>query len=549
MSLRTRLEEVHPHLPRLAQQFEAGTVGRREFLRSATLLGLAASAAYAVVGLPDGGAVSPARASAGGTVRFSMRVQPIENPATYSWIQDSNIARNVVEYLTRTGPDNVTKGSLCKSWDVSRDLRSWTLHLRDDVKWSNGEDLVADHVIWNMRRWLDPAIGSSVIGLMIGYMLNDAGDALWDANAIEKVDDHTVRLNARRPQLAVPEHLFHYPAAILHPSENGKFGVGSIGTGAFSLTEYTLGKKAVVVRRDGYWGTAASLDSVEFIDNGDDPAVALQSIASGDAHGMYEASTGQYPALQKIDRVQMYQVASSQTAVARMVVTHPLWQDARIRKAMKLAIDAETVLQMSYIGLGFPGEHHHVGPVHPEYYKLDFMKQDIEGARKLLAEAGKPEGFETEIFCKRDPDWEANAVQVMAQMWKRIGISAKVTVLPSDEYWKIWDKEATDFAFTTWSHRPLGVMALSLAYRTGAPWNESRFSNPKFDALLTQAEGLLDVNQRRAVMKDIETLLQEEGPIVQPLWRTLFTVMDKRVKGFRIHPSQYIFCEEWSWAG
>jgi peptide/nickel transport system substrate-binding protein len=123
----------------------------------------------------------------------------------------------------------------------------------------------------------------------------------------------------------------------------------------------------------------------------------------------------------------------------------------------------------------------------------------------------------------------------------------KVTALPSDEYWKIWSKEETAFAFTTWAHRPLGVMTLALAYRTGAPWNESRFSNPRFDALLTQAEGLLDVEQRRAVMKDIESLMQEEGPIVQPLWRSLFTVMDKRVKGFRIHPTQYIFCEEWSW--
>jgi len=547
MSLRTRLEETHPCLPKLAQQLEAGAVSRREFLRTATLLGLASASAYAVAGLPDGAVVRPARAAAGGTVRFSMRVQPIESPATYSWLQDSNISRNVVEYLTRTGPDNVTRGWLCKSWDASRDLRSWTLHLRDDVKWSNGDALVADHVIWNMRRWLDPAVGSSVVGLMKGYMLNDAGDALWDANAIEKVDDHTVRLNARAPQLAVPEHLFHYPAAILHPSENGKFGVGSIGTGAFSLTDYALGKQAVVTRRDGYWGKPAALDSVVFVDNGDDPAVALAAVASGAVHGMYEASTSQYAALQKIDSVQMYQVATGQTAVARMVVTDALWRDARIRKAMKLAIDAETALQMSYLGLGMPGEHHHVSPVHPEYFKLDLMKQNLEEAKSLLAAAGKPDGFEAEIFCKKDPDWEATAVQIMAQMWKQIGVNVKVTAVSFDEYRDLWDKESTGFAFTAWAHRPLGVMVLGLAYRTGAPWNESRYSNPRFDALLTQAEGLLDVGQRRAVMKDIEALLQDEGPIVQPLWRSLFTVMDKRVKGFRMHPTQYIFCEEWSW--
>src|SRR5262249_9448315 len=185
-------------------------------------------------------------------------------------------------------------------------------------------------------------------------------------------------------------------------------------------------------------------------------------------------------------------------------------------------------LQMSYLGLGMPGEHHHVSPVHPEYFKLDFMKQNLEEAKSLLAAAGKPDGFEAEIFCKKDPDWEATAVQIMAQMWKRIGVNVKVTAVSFDEYRDLWDKESTGFAFTAWAHRPLGVMVLGLAYRTGAPWNESRFSNPRFDALLTQAEGLLDVGQRRAAMKDIEVLMQEEGPIVQPLWPALFAVRVQR---------------------
>ena len=68
------------------------------------------------------------------------------------------------------------------------------------------------------------------------------------------------------------------------------------------------------------------------------------------------------------------------------------------------------VLQIAHLGLGAPAEHHHVAPVHPEYYKLPFMKQNIAEAKKLLAEAGKPNGFDCEIFCKKDPDWEAIAV-------------------------------------------------------------------------------------------------------------------------------------------
>jgi peptide/nickel transport system substrate-binding protein len=84
-------------------------------------------------------------------------------------------------------------------------------------------------------------------------------------------------------------------------------------------------------------------------------------------------------------------------------------------------------------------------------------------------------------------------------------------------------------------------MSLALAYRSGGPWNESKYSNPEFDRLLSQAEGTLDVASRRETMARLEAILQDDGPIVQPVWRAIFTFLDKRVQGFRLHPSLYIF--------
>jgi len=563
MSLRTLLENTHSYLPKLAQQFKDGKVSRREFLRTSTLLGLSSAVAYSIVGLPETGSVTKSAGAAGGTVRLSLRVQPIASPHTYSWIQDSMMSRNVIEYLTLTGNDNITRPWLAEKWDASDDLKTWTFHLRQDVKWSNGEPFTADHVIWNIKHVLDPATGSSVLGLMQGYMLNevdtgkkdDKGNPimtteLWEANAIEKVDDHTVRLNAKAAQLAVPEHFFHYPFPMMHPSSNGDFpGVGSLGTGWAEIVEYELGKKCVVKKRPGYWHGDGALDSVEFIDHGDDPAAALGAVASKQADGIWEVDTSQLAALQKLDNIQLYQSATAQTGVARMQPIHDQFKDARVRKAMRLAIDPEKVLQVAYGGNGLPAEHHHVAPVHPEYAKLPFMKQDIEAAKKLLAEAGMPDGFETEINCIKDPDWESKAVTVMAGMWKQIGVNVKVNVLPAAQYWEIWNANTNPFAFTSWTHRPLGVMVLGLAYRTGVPWNESFWSNAKFDELLTKAEGILDVDKRREVIKDIEVLMQEEGPIVQPLWRSVFMAMDKKVKGFAGHPTSYIFPWQWSLEG
>ena len=469
-------------------------------------------------------------------------------PALARQLRDGRLARRA---------DNVTRPWLLEKWTPSDDLKTWTLYLKKGIKWSNGDELTADHVVWNLSRWFDEKTGSSTIGLFSSFLMvsydtgkKDSsgkavmGSKLWSDTAIEKVDDYTIRLNGRQPMLAVPESLFHYTAPILHPSEKGVFGIGSIGTGAFTLTSFELGKKAVLKRRDGYWGEPAKLDELIIIDNGDDPAAAVAALASGQVDGMYEASTLQYSTLQKLPNVAIHQVTTAQTAVARMQQDKDPFKDPRVRKAMRLAVDSSKVLQVSYLGLGAAGQHHHVSPVHPEYYELPAMTQNFAEAKKLLAAAGVPDGFECTIFCKKDPDWEAISVQAMVNMWKQIGVKVTMNVLPSAQYWDHWTTEA--FAYTPWTHRPLGTMVLDLAYRTGVPWNESHYANPKLDALLDKADATVDVDKRKLIMKDIEALMQEDGPIVQPVWRAVFTGVNKRVKGFKMHPTLYLFAEEWS---
>jgi peptide/nickel transport system substrate-binding protein len=547
----------HPLLPTLKGQLAAREIDRREFLRYATLLGMAAPAAYAfaakVTGQP---LVAPAEAQGalpkGGTLRLAMRCQDLKSPHTYSWVESSNSARQVLDYLTVTGVDNITRPSLVEKWEASPDLKTWTLRLRKNVKWHNGRQFTADDVVWNLKRVLDPKTGSSVLGLMKSFLLEDyetgekddkgnpkKSSRLWDASAIQKVDDFTVRLNGKSAQLAVPEQLFHYPLLILDPAENGEFKVGSNGTGAFTLTANEVGRKQVLkARKEGYWGGGPYLDQLEFIDLGDDPAASVAALASKQVDGLYGADIVQLEALQKIPHIQMYQVVTAYTATARVQPIKP-FDDKRVRQALRYAIDSNTVLQIAHRGLGQPGEHHHVSPVHPEYAKLPAPVRDVAKAKKLLAEAGYPNGIDTEIVCRPQPAWELLAVQTMVEQWKEAGIRVKINVMPSTQYWEVWTK--VPFGFTTWAHRPLGIMSLALAYRSGGPWNESKYSNAEFDRLLGQAEGTLDVTARRETMARLEAILQDDGPIVQPVWRSIFTFHDKRVQGFKPHPTLYIF--------
>ena len=552
-----RATDEHPLVPTLKRQLVERQIERREFLRYATLLGVAAPTAYAFVAKVTGEKlIAPAEAQGalpkGGTLRLAMRCQDLKSPHTYSWVESSNSARQVLDYLTVTGVDNITRPSLVEKWEPSPDLKTWTLRLRKTVKWHNGRQFTADDVVWNLKRVLDPKTGSSVVGLMKGFLLEDVetgekddkgnpkkSSRLWDANTIQKVDDFTVRLNGKSPQLAVPEQLFHYPLLIVDPAENGEFKVGSNGTGAFTLTANEVGRKQVLkARKEGYWGGGPHLDQLEFIDLGDDPAASVSALASKQVDGLYGTDIVQLEALQKIPHVQMYQVATAYTATARMQPVKP-FDDKRVRQAMRYAIDSNAVLQIAHRGLGQPGEHHHVSAVHPEYAKLAPPQRDVARARKLLAEAGYPNGIDVEIICRPQPAWELLAVQTMVEQWKEAGIRVKINVMPSTQYWEVWTK--VPFGFTTWAHRPLGIMSLALAYRSGGPWNESKYSNPEFDRLLNQAEGTLDVASRREIMARLEAILQDDGPIVQPVWRSIFTFLDKRVQGFRLHPTLYIF--------
>ena len=119
--------------------------------------------------------------------------------------------------------------------------------------------------------------------------------------------------------------------------------------------------------------------------------------------------------------------------------------------------------------LGTVGENHHVAPIHPEYYELPKKARDVEGAKKLMAEAGQAD-FEHELITV-DDDWNKNTGDAIAAQLREAGIKVKRTVIPGSTFWNDWTKYP--YSLTVWYMRPLGVQVLALAYRTGEAWNET----------------------------------------------------------------------------
>jgi peptide/nickel transport system substrate-binding protein len=545
----------HPYVPELKKQLRKGDIDRREFLRTATLLGVSATAAYAMAGPITGRQIMPqARAAtpkAGGTLRMSMRVQEATDPATFDWTEKSNIARHITEYLAKTGSDNVTRPYLCERWEASDDLKTWTLHLQKGVKWSNGDDFNADDVVFNFERWLDPKTGSSNQGLF-SSMISETDTGKKDKagkpiisksmtpGAVEKIDANTVRLNLNRAELAIPENLYNYPAAIVHrrfEEMGGNLMKNPIGTGPFDLVQYAVGEQATFKKRRDYWGGDIFLDGITYIDHGDDPAAGMAALISDQVDLMYETFVEQTDIIANVPHLALFETQTAQTGVARMQMDKKPFDDVRVRTAVRLCQDHQRLLDLAYRGRGLPAQDHHVAQVHPEYAEMPTPKQDYALAKKLLADAGYPNGIDLEIVGKKDPPWEVAVIQALAKMCEPAGIRIKINVMPSAQYWEIWDK--ADFGFTAWTHRPLGVMVLNLGYRSGVPWNESHHNNPEFDKLLDVASATLDLNERRKHMEGLQKMMQDGAVIAQPFWRSVFAAGNKRVQGYKIHPTLY----------
>ena len=378
--------QIHPLIPSAYEKLQAGRISRREFLRFATLLGMSAALATACAGPENtpsaGSAVEPAidsdanaretestepaeeEASTGGkyggTLTKGMQLQLLDHPARIAWIQVANVVRQVGEYLTETGPDNITRPYLLERWEANDDVTEWTLYLRRDVTFNNGDPMTADDVMYTFSQWLDPDVGSPMLGLL---------SYLNGMESVSKVDDYTIKLSLNSPNIGVPEHLFHYPGIILHRDFEGDFLSQPIGTGAFLLEEYTEGERAVLKRRPDYWRTAENGDQLPYLDEiiyvSLDKDASVAALQAGQIDSMYLPRPVDRQALKDVSSLNIYSGSSAQCFLVRMRVDLEPWNDVRVRNALKMCQDRERILQLSYFGEGELSIDAHVSPVHP----------------------------------------------------------------------------------------------------------------------------------------------------------------------------------------
>ncbi|MEM7222930.1 MAG: ABC transporter substrate-binding protein [Pseudomonadota bacterium] len=487
---------------------------RREFMMGATALGFSAAAATSL--WSSRAAAAPQR---GGHMRAGLNdsntIDSLD-PATFNATTMICISRAFRDSLVEVGQDNTAKPTLAESWEASDDAKVWRFKLRNGVEFSNGKSLTTDDVIAsiNVHRGEDSKSGAKGVFAGISDVKADGKDV---------VEVSLAEANADFPFLMTDYHMN------IVPSKDGKAEVLSdVGTGTYLLKRFEPGVRADLERNPNAWQSDFGfVDSVELITILDDTA-RESALLTQDVDVINRPGLKTINRLARVPHVNIVDVESNLAFTHPMRIDVPPFGNNDFRMALKHALPRQEFIDKILFGYGAIGNDQPLGPVFNNYDPDIKVEYDLDKAKSYLKKAGMENAKITIHTSDTAYGGAVDAAQLFREHFTKIGVDLTVTREPKDGYWSdVWNVKP--FCSCYWGARPVEDMILSIAYISGAPWNDTVISIPRVDELVKAARGELDPATRKGMYSEVQQLLSTQGATLIPAFGKDVAATSKKI--------------------
>ncbi len=476
----------------------AGLATRREVLVGAAALGLAAAA------LLPGAARAQETPQKGGMLRVGLAdgsTTDTLDPQTYTGAFMLCLGFATHSTLTELSPEGELVGDAAEGWEASKDAATWTFKLRKGVTFSDGKPMTAEDVIGSLayHGGEDSKSGAKEILDRIAEMKQDGDDAI-----VFKLAGG----NADFAYLMADYHL------LIMPLKDGKPDwQGYVGTGGYVLESFEPGVRAALKRNPNYWKeNRAHLDEVEIIGIAD-AAARQNALITGEVDLINRCDLKTVQLLARAPGLRIEEATGLLHYTAPMITTSSPYDDNELRLAIKHGIDREELLTKVLSGYGALANDNPIAPSIPFWADLEQRTYDPDKARHHL----KRSGYDNVALDLSAADaaygGAVDAAVLMQEQLARAGVKVNVVREPNDGYWSnVWMKKPWCAAY--WGGRPTCDWMFSQAYATGANWNDTAWSNERFDELLLEGRTELDPALRGEIYHEMQEIVRDDGGAV-----------------------------------
>ncbi|MBI3709231.1 MAG: ABC transporter substrate-binding protein [Proteobacteria bacterium] len=435
--------------------------------------------------------------------------------------------------LTRIDAELLVKPDLAERWENSADLKVWTFHLRHGVKFHHGRELDAEDAVATFKRILDPVTASR------------GASALDMVSNVEAVGTHSVRFTLKYPYAGFQDIFGERQLKIVPRDRLDALATQPVGTGPFMFKSYTPSDRMELVKNPNYFEPGVpKLDGI-VLRIIPETAARLAALQSGAIDLLWNLPLESIETVKRNPALKVDSVATATWDGIILNNARPPFNDLRVRQALALTIDKDQLVQLALFGNGAP-THSPIPPSHGYFAKdVPIGKPDVEKAKKLLAEAGYPNGFEVPLQVPQEREARVRLGVAVRDMAQKAGIRINVERVPFASYTENVAGKAQMYVDGYFA-RPTIDTAVYPFYHSSGSWNTRlwNYKNDLIDKLLDQSRVTQDEAARRKLFTDFQKIASDTVPSIIAYSANHVNGLRNEVKGFHSTPMMWLELKE-----